>query len=87
MNPLNRVERTIEIRCFEMTKNTLKNFKLSFALVHLMFPYQHPVISTFNLFGNLEILRRSTLEQHLNIPIFNFSVNWEKCKSRLRLYH
>ena len=41
---LNRVEKNIEICCFEMTKNPLKNFQLSFTLAHLMFPGQYSVI-------------------------------------------
>ena len=52
--PLNRVEENIEFCCSERLKNSVKNFQLSLLLVHLMIPFQHSVISIFNLFGNLE---------------------------------
>lgn len=38
------VELSIEIFCSEMTKIPVKNLKLSFTLVHLMFAYTFSVI-------------------------------------------
>ena len=40
----NRAEGNIEICCSEITKNSLKNFQLPSAFVHLTFPDQYSVI-------------------------------------------
>ena len=51
--PLSRVEGDIEIFCYEITKNPLQNFQISFNLIHFIFSYQYLVIPIFALV-NLE---------------------------------
>ena len=50
---LNKVEGNIEICCSKLTKNLLKNFQLSFTLVHLKFSDQYSEIPIFYLFSAL----------------------------------
>ena len=62
-NPLYSVDENIEICCSKRIKNSIKNFQRSLTLAHLMIPFQHPVISIFNLFGNLENILSATYWQ------------------------
>ena len=57
-NSLNRVEGYTDICCSKRNKNSLKNFQLSFTLVHLMIIFQYSVIQ-FSISENLEKFRRT----------------------------